>query len=135
MLLAHIDKNAAAIGGKALGFSGSTGWHNSVRGRLYLYPPEDVDPDERRAILEVKKLNNGKPCPPIHVRFDDIAGTFVQTEAPKAVEFPADDLDALVAMIVAAEDEGEPIPAASGGTSTAYSVAKVRDDFPAACNR
>jgi hypothetical protein len=42
-----------------------------------------------------------------------------------------DERAAVLAMVRAAEAAGDPIPAATGGTRTAHSVAKMRTDYPA----
>lgn len=50
------------------GISGSTQWHNAVRGRMYLkgIKPDDGDeqPDSDLRVLEFKKINMGRSRPP-----------------------------------------------------------------------
>ncbi|KQV68043.1 AAA family ATPase [Rhizobium sp. Root1220] len=65
------------------GTSGSTGWSNSVRSRLYLR--RDVDgnrkeEDERVRLLQPMKLNYGELGEPIGLRWD--CGVFVCTDKP-----------------------------------------------------
>lgn len=66
------------------GTSGSTGWHNVARARMYLREPdgEDHDPDERT--LEVMKSNYGPPGETINLRWQN--GVFVPTEGTNAID-------------------------------------------------
>jgi RecA-family ATPase len=74
ILLAH-PSNAGMNSGS--GISGSTGWHNSVRGRLYI---EAVKDDDDARILTFKKNNYGPKRKPLNLRYqrgvlvvDDVA--------------------------------------------------------------
>lgn len=136
LLLSHVDKLAAKSGADSLGFSGSTGWHNGVRCRWYMYPEGDDEGAETgRVVLEVRKNNLGATGARMVLAFDADAGIFrrVDTEPPKRGRAfqRADEADAIIAVIRSAWDAGDPIPAAQSGQRTAHSVCEARDDFPA----
>lgn len=136
LLMAHVDKVAAKTGSESLGFSGSTGWHNGVRCRWYMFPEGDEEgaPTDN-IVLEVRKNNLGRAGARMVLAFDEDSGTFrrVDSEAPnRGRSFQrADEADAIVAVIRAAWAAGDPIPAAMSGQRTAHSVCEARDDFPA----
>jgi RecA-family ATPase len=73
---------------KGSGLSGSTGWHNSVRTRLYFKPASvngddsKTDPDLRE--LECKKSNYGPTGEVIRLRWDN--GVFKPIGEPSSVE-------------------------------------------------
>lgn len=75
LLLSHPSVSGMQSG---TGTSGSTGWSNSVRSRLYLTRPEgkDVDPDTR--VLKTMKANYGTVGDEINLRWK--AGAFVLDE-------------------------------------------------------
>ena len=85
VILAHVSQAGKNSGD---GSSGSTGWNNSVRSRLYLKRPDDRDerkrdPDLR--ILEVMKQNHGPGVGDAHeIRFSD--GRYVANEKRAVVE-------------------------------------------------
>jgi RecA-family ATPase len=83
-ILAH-PSNAGMVTGS--GLSGSTGWHNKVRSRLYMRSPttakgEEIDSDVRE--LQFLKNNYGKQGDSIQIRWD--AGVFVIENAPGSLE-------------------------------------------------
>lgn len=85
MLCAHPSVSGMSDG---RGYSGSTGWSNSVRSRLYLYREYDedgdeIDPDVR--ILEVKKANFGQVGQKIRMRWKDHAFVLDETELDPAI--------------------------------------------------
>jgi RecA-family ATPase len=82
LLLAHPSLSGMASGS---GTSGSTGWNNSVRSRLYLENPKgerdrEIDPDLR--VLSVKKVNYGPPGLQLTLKW--YAGGFVREGADGA---------------------------------------------------
>lgn len=137
LLLAHVDKTAARAGADSLGFSGSTGWNNSVRCRWFMYSEADEGGTETgNLVLDVRKSNLGPSGARMVLRFDEAAGTFerIDSEQPPQRGRPfqrADEADAIVATIRRAWAAGDPIPAAASGQRTAHSVCEARDDFPA----
>ncbi|HTH99552.1 MAG TPA: AAA family ATPase [Acidisoma sp.] len=74
VLLAHPSQAGKNSGD---GSSGSTAWNNSVRSRLYLFRPQDGDPDVR--VLELKKSNRSSIGTQITLRYLD--GQFVREDA------------------------------------------------------
>lgn len=134
LLLAHVDKLGAKNGAESLGFSGSTGWHNGVRCRWFMYRDADEEGAETGdLVLEVRKSNLGRAGSRMVLQFDDQAHVFarVDSEPVSGRLFQrVDEAQAIVQVIRAAWAAGDPIPAATGGTRTAHSVCEARDDFP-----
>jgi RecA-family ATPase len=90
-ILAHPSNAGMATGS---GLSGSTGWHNKVRSRLYMRSPttakgEEIDSDVRE--LQFLKNNYGKQGDSIQIRWD--AGVFVLESGPASFERIARDRD------------------------------------------
>jgi RecA-family ATPase len=84
VILAHPSNAGMATGS---GLSGSTGWHNKVRSRLYMRSPttakgEEIDSDVRE--LQFLKNNYGKQGDSIQIRWD--AGVFVLENAPGSLD-------------------------------------------------
>ncbi|MEO6022489.1 MAG: hypothetical protein ABIP64_05120, partial [Burkholderiales bacterium] len=114
VLLAHPSVNGIATG---TGTSGSTGWNNSVRSRLYLErikngQTED-DPDARA--LKTKKANYGPSGKEIRLRWD--RGVFkVHTEGQSlnalATESKAD--LTFIDLLLSYTAEGRPVGATPG---------------------
>lgn len=78
LLIAHPSMSGMASG---TGSSGSTGWSNSVRSRLYLERPKrdrDDPPDEDERLLSVKKANYAKVGISIGLRWR--SGVFVRDD-------------------------------------------------------
>lgn len=136
LLLAHVDKAGVQQGGDGLGYSGSTGWNNSVRSRLFMYR-ETIAEDHGKAetgnvALEVRKSNYGKKGARMLLRYDTEYDIFRRVDAPgeKAKPRDADETQAIVDGIRAAYKAGVPIPASTAGTRTAHSVSEAREGFP-----
>lgn len=84
LLVAHPSLAGMASGS---GSSGSTGWSNSVRSRLYLERPaveKDEEPDEDARILSVKKSNYSAAGLTIPLRWQD--GVFVRDDGEADLE-------------------------------------------------
>jgi RecA-family ATPase len=78
LLLAHVNKQSAARGkSSAEAYSGSTGWHNSVRSRIFLQVADD-DPD--RAVLLQQKNQFGALAAPVELTRED--GIWIQQGQP-----------------------------------------------------
>ena len=136
LLLSHVDKPGAKAPGDSLGFSGSTGWHNGVRCRWFMYREAFEDGTEGdNVVLEVRKSNYGVSGQRMVLAFDPAAHIFRRVDQallPSGRPFQrSDEADAIVACIRAAWAAGDPVPAAMGGQRTAHSVLEARDDFPA----
>lgn len=140
LLIAHVDKLTARNPATGQGFSGSTGWHNSVRARWYLRPDRDESEEETREpsrdlLLELQKSNLGPSTAAIRFTWDDDAHLFVgRSEAAVGgfVDGIRDNTerDAILRAIVASTDAGVHVPAAMQGPRTAYAVLTHRDEFP-----
>lgn len=72
VLLTHPSVSGMASGA---GTSGSTGWSNSVRSRLYLTRPKDDEADPDLRILKTMKSNYGKTGDEVRLRWRE--GAFV----------------------------------------------------------
>ena len=90
-ILAHPSNAGMATGS---GLSGSTGWHNKVRSRLYMRSPttakgEEIDSDLRE--IQFLKNNYGRQGDSIQVRWQK--GVFVLENGPASFERIARDRD------------------------------------------
>lgn len=79
VLIGHVNKLTAGSGGVSQGYSGSTGWHNSVRARWYLHQEatDDDEPSDGSLILELQKSNLGNCDQKIRFKYDDAAHLFI----------------------------------------------------------
>lgn len=83
ILTQHPSNEGMASGS---GRSGSTGWHNSVRSRLYLTKPkgtDEIQTDER--LLRTMKQNAGKFGGKLSVTWDKGVFILTETKAPEKV--------------------------------------------------
>ena len=80
ILLAHPSVQGMQTG---TGLSGSTGWNNSVRSRLYLTRPKDDEGDSDIRILKTMKSNYGKTGDEIRLRWKD--GAFILDDGKPTV--------------------------------------------------
>jgi RecA-family ATPase len=90
-ILAHPSNAGMATGS---GLSGSTGWHNKVRSRLYMRAPtttkgEEIDSDVRE--IQFLKNNYGRQGDSIQIRWEN--GVFVPESGPASLEKIARDRD------------------------------------------
>lgn len=133
LLLAHVDKQAVQKPADSPGFSGSTGWHNGVRCRWFMYL-EDEGGETGDLVLEVRKSNLGPAGGRMVLRFDEGAHVFARVDSGAVAGRPfqrVDEVDAILDAIRKAWASGNPVPAAMSGQRTAYSVAEANGDFPA----
>jgi RecA-family ATPase len=140
MLVGHIAKPTAASSMTSEGYSGSTGWHNSVRARWYLYPEstqaEDGGRPERTGdlILELQKSNLGRTDQSMRFRWDDNAHMFLgQLEGYSAFDRKHQDRTEQASVLRALKScAGSEIvvPTATTGQRTAYQVLSMRPEFP-----
>jgi hypothetical protein len=133
LLLSHVNKSTAK-NGKGERYSGSTGWHNSVRARWYL---GYVSGNEKRGqlILEVEKLNTGAAGASIYLRWSDEHQFLVyersdKTQKAERSSNEARNRDWIVAQVGAIRLEGDHCPAAATGPRTAVSVLLARPGCP-----
>lgn len=139
LLLHHVNRmTASGNGATTEGYSGSTGWHNSVRSRWYLRP-ERKGTDEAEPgglILECQKSNLGRAGREIRYRWDEAAhmhiGAAVASKSSNTAARDEAERAAILAAIEAVEARGEYVPAAATGCKTAYAVLSSAALLPAA---
>jgi len=142
VLIGHVNRPTASAPETSEGYSGTTGWHNAVRARLYLYPETRDGDDSRRRertgdlLLEVQKSNLGPIEAAMRFAWDDAAGLFLGRLVAPAT--PSDrahrdqvDSKAILAAIVTTVAANDYVPAAMSGNRTALHVLSARPGFPA----
>lgn len=138
VLIHHVNKLSAGSA-TTEGYSGSTGWHNSVRARWYLYQEiEQTDEGSDRTgrlLLDLQKSNLGRADQSMVFQWNGGAHLFVGELAAgkSAVERhfrDQDELDGIVAAIREVEAGGGYVPAAQQGQRTGYQVLSVANSFP-----
>lgn len=131
VLIGHVAKPTAANAQTGEGYSGTTGWHNAVRARWYLYPETQRDDDSDRPertgalLLELQKSNLGRMDQSITWRWNDEVHMFLP-DAPAAhfdrtLQQREERLGILLALRACAQS-GIAVPAATTGRRTAYHV-------------
>ncbi len=140
LLVGHIAKPTAASSMTSEGYSGSTGWHNSVRARWYLYPESRQDDDGGRPertgalILELQKSNLGRTDQSMRFRWDDDAHMFLgKLEGYSAFDRKHQDRTQQASILGALKGCAAPeivVPTATTGQRTAYHVLSIRPEFP-----
>ncbi len=137
VLIHHVSKPTASGGATTEGYSGSTGWHNSVRARWYLYPEtERVDDGIERTgklVLALQKSNLGKDDQSMRLRYDDDAHLFVAEASAKPADRHMRDEEEQFGIVQALREvieAGDYVPAASQGSRTAYHVLSAAKSFP-----
>lgn len=99
VLLSHPSLSGIASGS---GMSGSTGWNNSVRSRLYLKTPKKQDSDDEDEVsdvrvLETMKSNYGPKGEPVRLCWKD--GLLLAEKGPTALEKISQEADAQAAFL------------------------------------
>ena len=142
LLVGHVSKPSSTAGANGDGYSGSTGWHNSVRARWYLYPETaDNDDGERNEktgalLLDLQKSNLGRTDQTIRFRWDADAHLFVGEEVAGMTEFDRRHRDreeqrGVLRALNACVKSEIVVPAATTGQRTAFHVLTQRPEFPA----
>lgn len=136
VLVGHVSK-PSTVNKTSEGYSGSTGWHNSVRARWYLYPETKAADDNRqdrtgKLILELQKSNLGPTDRAVMFEWDDAAGLYAGREMEEESNFDRnyrdrEERDGILAGLKACKDH---VPAATSGQRTAYHVLSVQPNFP-----
>jgi RecA-family ATPase len=142
LLIGHVNRPTAANPNTTEGYSGTTGWHNAVRARLYLYPESRPDEggDGRRErtgdlILELQKSNHGPMEASMRFAWDEAAHLFAgkavlpATKADRA-ERDRVERDGILAALRASIAAGVLVPTSTSGQRTAYHVLSARPEFP-----
>ena len=138
-LLGHIDKQSARNGAGTEGYDGTTGWHNSVRARWYLYPETERGDDGNARtgdlILELQKSNLGRIDRSMRFAWDAQAHLFVGREVTPATALDRAHRDnieqrGIVEAMKACAAGNIAVPAATTGNRTAYHVLSAQPTFP-----
>lgn len=140
ILVGHIAKPTATASSTSEGYSGTTGWHNSVRARWYLYPETQQGEDGERPsrtgelILELQKSNLGRMDQSMRFAWDQDKHLFLGQSASLAT-FDRKHQDrteqaAILRAFASCKAESIVIPAAMQGPRTAYLVLSQRPEFP-----
>jgi hypothetical protein len=140
VLVGHVAKPASAVGGSAGdGYSGSTGWHNSVRARWYLYPEQTDDPGAKatKLVLALQKSNYGRTDQSLAFEWSQDSHMFVGTQQTAATPQERALADAgeqrkILQVVYSCQEAGAPVPAAMQGPSTAFAFLRVHADWPEA---
>jgi RecA-family ATPase len=120
VLLSHPSVSGMQTGS---GSSGSTGWNNSVRSRLYLTRPEGKDADPDLRVLKTVKANYGAVGDEMSLRWR--AGAFVLDEGLPAAELAfvtKRHEEVLLAVLRKFADQGVNVSANTGPT---YAPSKI----------
>lgn len=135
VLIGHVAKPAASESRTSEGYSGSTGWHNSVRARWYLYPEiEGGDEGGRtgRLSMDLQKSNLGPSGEAVTWVWDDGAHMFVPEAAPSRFDRASQERNeqrGILRALKACADAGISVPAATTGRRTAFHVLSVQPNF------
>jgi RecA-family ATPase len=139
LLVHHVNKQSASTAAQQEGYSGSTGWHNSVRARWYLRPETETDEDGKatrvngKLVLELQKSNLGHADQQIPLRWDDDAHMFVADAAPTRFDaslVETEERSGVLSSIREVILSGDFVPAAAQGPRTAYHVLSACKSFP-----
>jgi RecA-family ATPase len=141
LLVHHVNKLLANAAASTEGYSGSTGWHNSVRARWYLRPETETDEDgnsvraDGKLLLELQKSNLGRADQQIPLRWDDDAHMFVATTPPHVLDASLQDTEERAGIMASIREVvmgGDYVPSATTGQRTALHVLAACRAFPIA---
>ena len=138
VLIGHVAKISATNVTTSEGYSGSTGWHNAVRARWYLYPEaEPGSPSERTGdlLMDLQKSNLGRSDQSMRFTWDNeqhmFIGQWVRPETAGDRSARAyREREAICRALEAVVTSGNYCPAAATGNRTAYIVLSVQGAFP-----
>ena len=129
ILVHHVNRLTASSPAVTEGYSGSTGWHNSVRARWYLYPESETTDEGTEQtgslVLALQKTNLGRDDQTMRLRWDDDARLFVAEAAVSRYDNLVRDTSeqrGITAAIRDVLDSGGYVPAAAMGPRTAHHV-------------
>jgi len=139
-LVGHVNKMTASNeGGASEGYSGTAGWHNSVRARWYLYP--ETAKDDGKTVktgtlsLDLQKSNLGVSDHSLKFSWCDDAHMFLgeilppETATEKAMR-DRGDRAAILACIDNINGMGARVPVATTGNRTTWHVLSAHHLFP-----
>jgi RecA-family ATPase len=137
VLVGHVPKLVANTNTKE-GYSGSTGWHNAVRARWYLYPESQSGEGMTAGrsgdlILDLQKSNLGPADKAMQFSWDEEAGMFTGKVVGEESHFDKkhqerQEQNGIMTSLLGCKDY---VPAATSGPRTAYHVLSAQPDFPA----
>lgn len=140
VLIGHIAKPTASGIPTTEGYSGTTGWHNSVRARWYLYPETQQGEEGGRAektgelILELQKSNLGRTDQSMRFTWDDAKHLFIGQSASIAAfdrkHQDRTEQQAILRAFASCAAEDIIVPTAMQGPRTAHLVLSARPEFP-----
>jgi hypothetical protein len=132
ILIGHVNRDTARNPETSEGYSGSTAWHNAVRSRIYMRAVNSNSQADG-FLIELRKNQFASSEFTLRVNFDAPADVLVPDDRPLpgTAEPEESDLDVLVEIIRAADERGDPVPAASTGQRTTFHVMSVQQSFPA----
>lgn len=142
ILIHHVAKAAAIDSSTSEGYSGSTGWHNTVRARWYLYPETERSEARKNPtgalVLSLQKSNLGRSDLSLRLRWDDDAHLFVCEGSGSRFDTSIRDETERAGIVRAMHEvaaRGDYVPAAAQGPRTALHVLSASPVFPEALKK
>jgi hypothetical protein len=131
LLLAHVDAaSSMASPDKAKGYSGSTGWNNSVRSRWFMAK----DGETEDIVLSLGKTNHAAGGSEVVVRWNDGHRVFEVVSARTGRLKVESHRLALLKVLAAAIDRGENISPSTNSRSSLWSLIKNDPGLPRGVN-
>lgn len=141
VLIGHVNRaTASGDGGTTEGYSGTTGWNNSVRARWYLYPERESSEDgpsrkTGNTTLDLQKSNLGVSEQSINFRWSEEFNIFVgehqqQETHVQRKERSSSEREGVIQALEGSILAGVRCPAAISGRRTSYHVLSARPEFP-----
>lgn len=140
VLIGHVSKPSSSLGGQGDGYSGTTGWHNSVRARWYLYPEkrsggEDGTEVTGDLLLDLQKSNLGPADQSMRFHWDTEAHMFVGSNVVGEDNFERKHRErteraGILECIGICYASKTLIPATVHGRRTGYHVLSAMEVFP-----
>lgn len=141
ILIGHVNRaTASSDGGTTEGYSGTTGWNNSVRARWYIYPERERNedgPPQKTGIttLELQKSNLGESEHAIKFKWSAEYGLFIgehqqQETHVQRKERSANEREGVIRALEGSILAGVRCPSATSGPRTSYHVLSIRPEFP-----
>lgn len=139
VLIGHVSKPSSTAGASGDGYSGTTGWHNSVRARWYLYPEskfgEEGEEKTGSLVLDLQKSNLGAVDQSMKFSWNAESHMFVGAMVGGESRFERSHRERLeragiMESLSASTTAGVRVPIAVQGRRTAYHVLSVRAEFP-----
>lgn len=141
LLIGHVNKVSASAPATSEGYSGTTGWHNAVRARWYLYPETDGTEDSRPGMvartgalmLELQKSNHGPMDQALKWQWDDDAHMFLPEAGLTTFDKAHQGREmrrAILLTMLACHQSSIAVPAATTGQRTAFHVLSAQKNWP-----